>query len=114
MVPQRFCEGLCGASKGFVKAFKAFIKLFAAPQKSVKIKVSFPLISGSGQEGLSVAIKMSIGLRFNISLTLYSPTPKKVKHTQTIRRLLPMNCLSVLDRFVGLTRKGLITKVKVS
>ena len=77
MVPQRFCEGLCGASKGFVKAFKAFIKLFAAPQKSVKIKVSFPLISGSGQEGLSVAIKMSIGLRFNISLTLYSPTPQK-------------------------------------
>ena len=25
-----------------------------------------------------------------------------VKHTQTIRRLLPMNCLSVFDHFVGL------------
>ena len=25
-----------------------------------------------------------------------------VKHTQTIRRLLPTNCLSVFDHFVGL------------
>ena len=30
-----------------------------------------------------------------------------VKHTQTIRRLLAMNCLSVFDHFVGLTLKGL-------
>ena len=32
-----------------------------------------------------------------------------VKHTQTIRWLLPMNCLSVFDHFVGLALKGLIT-----
>ena len=31
-----------------------------------------------------------------------------VKHTQTICRLLPTNCLSVFDYFVGLTLKGLI------
>ena len=30
---------LCGASKGFMKAFKAFIKPFEAPQRSVKIKI---------------------------------------------------------------------------
>ena len=30
-----------------------------------------------------------------------------VKHTQTIRRLLPTNCLSVFDHFVGLALKGL-------
>ena len=30
-----------------------------------------------------------------------------VKHTQTIRRLLQMNCLSVFDHFVGLLIKGL-------
>ena len=30
---------LCGASQGFMKAFKAFIKPFEAPQRSVKIKV---------------------------------------------------------------------------
>ena len=30
-----------------------------------------------------------------------------VKHTQTIRRLLPKNCLSVFDHFVGLALKGL-------
>ena len=30
-----------------------------------------------------------------------------VKHTQTIRRQKPTNCLSVFDRFVGLAFKGL-------
>ena len=30
---------LCGTSKGFMKAFKAFIKPFETPQKSVKIKI---------------------------------------------------------------------------
>ena len=30
-----------------------------------------------------------------------------VKHTQTIRRLLPTNCLSVFDHFLGLALKGL-------
>ena len=30
-----------------------------------------------------------------------------VKHTQTIRRLLPTNCLSVFDHFGGLALKGL-------
>ena len=36
-----------------------------------------------------------------------------VKHTQTIRRLLPMNCLSVFDYFVGLALKGLKTLQKL-
>ena len=31
-----------------------------------------------------------------------------VKHTQTIRRQKPTNCLSVFDHFVDLARKGLI------
>ena len=31
-----------------------------------------------------------------------------VKHTQTIRRLLPTNCLSVFDHFVELAPNGLI------
>ena len=30
---------LCGSSKGFMKAFKAFLKPFEAPQRSVKIKI---------------------------------------------------------------------------
>ena len=30
-----------------------------------------------------------------------------VKHTQTIRRNLPTNCLSVFHHFVGLALKGL-------
>ena len=32
---------------------------------------------------------------------------KMIKYTQTIRRLLPTNCLSVLDHFVVLALKGL-------
>ena len=32
---------------------------------------------------------------------------KTVKHTQTIHRLLPTNCLSVFDHFVGLALKRL-------
>ena len=31
---------LCGTSKGFMKASKAFIKPFETPQRSVKIKIS--------------------------------------------------------------------------
>ena len=30
-----------------------------------------------------------------------------VKHTQAIRRVLPKNCLSVFNHFVGLALKGL-------
>ena len=30
---------LCGASKGFMKALKAFIKPFQAPQRTVKINI---------------------------------------------------------------------------
>ena len=30
-----------------------------------------------------------------------------VRHTQTIRRLLPTNCSSVFDHFVGVALKGL-------
>ena len=29
---------ICGASKGFMKAFKAFLKPFGAPQRIVEIK----------------------------------------------------------------------------
>ena len=35
------------------------------------------------------------------------PTPEMVKHTQTICRLLPANCLGVFDHFLGLALKGL-------
>ena len=36
-----------------------------------------------------------------------------VKHTQTIRRQLPKNCLSVFDHFVELGLKGLTVKVNL-
>ena len=40
-------------------------------------------------------------------LTLNRKLHKMVKHTQTIRRQKPTNCLSVFDHFVGLTFKRL-------
>ena len=39
---------ICGASKGFMKAFNAFIKPFEAPQRSVKIKIKLDFFSSSG------------------------------------------------------------------
>ena len=39
---------LCGPSKGFMKAFKAFIKSFETPQRSVKIKIELNFFSSSG------------------------------------------------------------------
>ena len=36
-----------------------------------------------------------------------------VKHTQTIHRQQPTNCLSVFDHFVGVALKGLNTPLKV-
>ena len=45
---------LCGTSKGFMKALKAFIKPFAALERSAKIKIKliFSLHAGKGPEGL--------------------------------------------------------------
>ena len=37
-----------------------------------------------------------------------------VKHTLITRRLLPTNCLSVFDHFVGVALKGLILQPLVS
>ena len=34
-----FIVTLCGSSKGFMKALKAFIKPFEVPQRSLKIKI---------------------------------------------------------------------------
>ena len=39
---------------------------------------------------------------------------KIVKHTQTIYRLLPTNCFSACDHFVGLALKGLTFIVRLS
>ena len=38
---------------------------------------------------------------------------KMVKHTQTIRRLLLTNCLSVFGQFEGLALKGLTMSIKI-
>ena len=38
---------------------------------------------------------------------------KMVKRTQTIRRLLPTNCLSVFNHFVRLPLKGLTIAVRI-
>ena len=47
-----------------------------------------------------------------LKLTFKRQPHKMVKHTQTICRLLPTNCLSVFDHFVGLTLKELTEIVK--
>ena len=42
----------------------------------------------------------------DVNVFIFNPL-RMVKHTQTIRRLLPTNCLSVFDNFVGLPLKEL-------
>ena len=44
-------------------------------------------------------------MRFQNKLAARQPR-KMVKHTQTIRRLLSMNCLRVFDHFMGWRLKG--------
>ena len=49
---------------------------------------------------------------FSLYINSFKSQPlKMVKHTETIYRLLPTNCLSVIDHYVGLPLKGLITLV---
>ena len=38
----------CGTSEGFMKALKAFIKHFEAPERSVKIKTKLNFLPSSG------------------------------------------------------------------
>ena len=57
----------------------------------------------------------------SIFISLLTPQPQTPQnghthtHTQTIRLLLPTNCLSVFDHFVELVLKGLmLTSVKIT
>ena len=50
--------------------------------------------------------------QISMMLTLYMPTPQNGQ-TQTIYRLLPTNCLSVFDYFVGWVLKGLTCKLYI-
>ena len=48
------------------------------------------------------------------TIALFKRQPHKIaKHTQKINRLLPTNCLSVLNHFVGLALKGLKNGLKI-
>ena len=49
----------------------------------------------------------------NLKLNLLNAiSTEMAKHTQTIRRQQPMNCLGVFDHFVGLAINGLTSSVK--
>ena len=50
---------LCGASKGFMKAFKGFIRLFEAPQSSAEIRqVNYFCLSGIGTGRVNLTEKI--------------------------------------------------------
>ena len=59
---------------------------------------------------LSLKCTQHKNLRSKSTLTLQAPTLEKGQHSQTIRRLLPTNCSSVFDHFVGLAFKVLNKK----
>ena len=49
-------------------------------------------------------------IRLNFLKSVSANPTKKVRHSQTTRRLLPTNCLSVFDHSVDLSLKGLTCK----
>ena len=53
----------------------------------------------------------SLALLLLLFLTFKRQPNKMVKHTQLICRLLPTNCLSVFEHFVGLVFKGLNSNI---
>ena len=50
---------------------------------------------------------MKFHMRRKYAINPLSANPIKWSNTQTIRQLLPTNCLSLFDHFVGLVLKGL-------
>ena len=48
-----------------------------------------------------------------VLITLKRQPPNIVKHTQTIRRQMTTNCMSLFDHFVGLTLKGMLSDLLV-
>ena len=83
------------------------MKLYEASQRSMKMKIIFFFSSGIGTGRVNLP---------NHHFNFIYPQPFKqqlhemVKHTQTIRRLWPTNCLSVFDHFMGSALKGLRAK----
>ena len=61
---------LCGASKGFMKAFKAFIKPFETPQGSVKI-IFFSVRSGWRWEGLKLTLNITIVTNYDLCYSIF-------------------------------------------
>ena len=82
----------------YFKTPSCFIGKYAAKQKNCIIQTqTLPLFS-------SLLDQRSVK---KVIQSFKRQPHKLVKHTQTICRLLPTNCLSVFDHFVGLPLKGL-------
>ena len=64
------------------------------------------LVSANSAVSLKNLTKMFICSSFRMVFKLKHQPHKMVKHTQTIHRLLPTNCLSVFHHFVMLALNG--------
>ena len=74
-------------------------------KKMSKILQMFETLQGLQKKKQERSVRNPVRRTFNPLSG--NPPHKMVKHTQTIHRLLPTNCLSVFDHFVGLALEGL-------
>ena len=88
--------------------FKLFLirKFFLIEKKTKKMSALFPLTIFTARWFIAVEFLNSS----QTNLPLKRQPHKMVKNTQTIYRLLPTNCLSIFDHFVGLALTGLKLK----
>ena len=97
---------LCDASKDFMKAFKAFTKLFETPQRSVKIKIQliFSLRPGLGREGLIITsmplFKLLVNQASFKSLTDQSKLSVKSRSSHP-EMFLGKSVLKICSKFTG-------------
>ena len=92
MVPQKLLRRpLCGASKGFMKALKALIKPFGAPQRSVKIKIKLNFLfqynfqKCTGWEGLILLVTVGNSKSNQNSKCLSLSLPENIRKLDAFR-----------------------------
>ena len=94
---------LCGASKGFMKALKALIKPFEAPQRSVEIKIQCKFLKCTGQEGLRFCFFFQMRLLQSNDKEICNPSVKRkaCKHSAALTQEL-LFCVERLYIYLAL------------
>ena len=86
---------------------KLYARFFSFAKSHQAFEIKQVNIKSRSPKTLIKRTSAAMELRLPKTLILLAPISQMVKHTQTIRRQNPTNCLSVFDHFVKLAFKGL-------